>query len=55
MIGGTNSRQEYRQSSVHLAHMLVAPLALALTGKTPDDGDNLGSSQLIVFLTWLQV
>ena len=55
MIGGTNSRQEYRQSSVHLAHMLVAPLALALTGKTPDDGENFDSCQLIVFLTWLQV
>ena len=35
MIGNTDSRQEYRQSSAHLAHILVALPALALTGKNP--------------------
>ena len=38
MIGGTDSRQEYRQSSVHLARKLVALLAPVLIGKNPDGG-----------------
>ena len=54
MIGGTDSRQEYLLSIVHLAHTLVALPALALTRKNPG-GENLDFSQLIVILTWLQV